>query len=695
MGRVSRLSFAVLSLLASWSAACGDDGRAGDDASAGVTDTTPVSVSVTASTGQVPTGSVSATDGSVTDGSVSESATGTTGTPTSPTDSITASATTTADTSASATGTTGEPAGPCNEDPPPGFMAPFDAACASEPQVGMFDPVVEWHKDTFINNPGCNASASAPIVIQVNDDNMDGKVDSKDMPDILNVMYNANNDGVLRALSGDGSSEVLSIAYPGANRDEGLAAADIDNDGFVEILVSNLGNQILAYEHDGTLKWTSPALTAANVGSYENYPSIFDMNADGKPEIIVGRVILNSAGSQVGAGMFGFGAPSGNANGSAAVSFAADLDGDGKGEVVVGNALYRIDGTAIWSNAADDGYPAVADFDLDGVPEIVVVSNAKVHVHDSSDGAQLWETAIPGGLGGPPTIADYDGDGYPEVGVAGLSKYTVFDTDGTVLWSAITQDASSGITGSSVYDFEGDGIADVVYADEINLYVFSGIDGAVKLQFADHNSGTRLELPVVADVDNDGQVEIVVIHEPYNGNVTGITVIGDKNNSWRPGRQIWNQHAYSITNINDDNTVPKVTPPNWASYNNFRSGDLSAPDGLAAPDLVLVTPESCISLCSAPDELELWVQLGNLGAAPLTAGATVEVYGTKMGVETLQDTVQFPGILQPGEYADAVSIKADTKDLEQLRLKAIAKEEECKADPANEIIIVPPLTATC
>ncbi|MBK7829435.1 hypothetical protein [Nannocystis sp.] len=67
--------------------------------------------------------------------------------------------------------------------------------------------------------------------------------------------------------------------------------------------------------------------------------------------------------------------------------------------------------------------------------------------------------------------------------------------------------------------------------------------------FADHNSGTRLEYPIVADVDRDGQVEIVVIHEPYNGPITGITVIGDKNNSWRPGRKIWNQHAYSITNI--------------------------------------------------------------------------------------------------------------------------------------------------
>ena len=555
MGRVSNLSssftsglsVAVLSFLAMWSVACGDDGRPGEDGSASATDNTVGSATVTPSTGQIPTGS--ATEGSVTEGSISDSLTGTTG-PTSPTSATeSATGTTTADTTTATATTTGGPLGPCSEDPPPGFMAPFDAACATEPQLGMFDPVVEWHKDMFVNNPGANASASAPIVVQVNDDNMDGKVDSEDMPDILNIMYNANDQGVLRALSGDGSGEVLSIAYPGGGRNEGVAAADIDNDGFIEIMVSNGSQQILCYEHDGTLKWTSPALTAANVGTYENYPAIFDMNADGKPEIVVGRVILNSAGSQVGAGMFGFGAPSGNANGSAAVSFAADLDGDGLGEVVVGNALYRIDGTAIWSNAAKDGYPGVADFDLDGVPEIVVVSNANVHVHDSSDGAELWNTDIPGGLGGPPTIADYDGDGFPEVGIAGLSKYTVFDTDGTVLWSQVTQDASSGITGSSVYDFEGDGVADVVYADEINLYVFSGNDGTIKLQYADHNSGTRLEYPIVADVDRDGQVEIVVIHEPYNGGVTGITVIGDKNNSWRPGRQIWNQHAYSITHM--------------------------------------------------------------------------------------------------------------------------------------------------
>ncbi|MBK7829434.1 VCBS repeat-containing protein [Nannocystis sp.] len=274
-------------------------------------------------------------------------------------------------------------------------MAPFDAACKTEPQLGMFDPVVEWHKDMFMTSPGANASASAPLVVQVNDDNMDGKVDSEDMPDILNIMYNPNNQAVLRAISGDGSSEVLSIVIPGGTREEGLAAADIDNDGFIEILSSsNNGQQILCYEHDGTLKWTSPMLTAANAGTYETYPAILDMNGDGKPEIVAGRVILNSAGSQVGVGMFGIGAPPATPT-AAPPSPSPPTSTATANEVVVGNALYRMDGTAIWSNASNDGYPGVADFDLDGIPEIVVVSNAEVHVHDSSDGALIWKTATP------------------------------------------------------------------------------------------------------------------------------------------------------------------------------------------------------------------------------------------------------------------------------------------------------------
>ena len=62
--------------------------------------------------------------------------------------------------------------------------------------------------------------------------------------------------------------------------------------------------------------------------------------------------------------------------------------------------------------------------------------------------------------------------------------------------------------------------------------------------------GTLYEYPLVVDVDNDGQSEIVVINNSYAfGTKTGVTVYGDKDKSWRPGRKIWNQHAYYITNM--------------------------------------------------------------------------------------------------------------------------------------------------
>ena len=142
--------------------------------------------------------------------------------------------------------------------------------------------------------------------------------------------------------------------------------------------------------------------------------------------------------------------------------------------------------------------------------------------------------------------------------------------------------------------------------------------------------------------------------------------------------------------MSDDGTIPKQAALNWLTYNNFRSGDLSANDGLASPDLVMLTPDTCESGCSGVNTLALWVQLGNAGAAPLTAGAVVEVYGTKMGVESLLKSVPFIDVLDPGEYAAAFSIDIDTTDLEQIRLVATAKEIECKIDPANEIVLMPP-----
>jgi hypothetical protein len=69
--------------------------------------------------------------------------------------------------------------------------------------------------------------------------------------------------------------------------------------------------------------------------------------------------------------------------------------------------------------------------------------------------------------------------------------------------------------------------------------------------------------------------------------------------------------------VTDSGAIPKKPEPNWIKHNNFRSGDISPNVGLAAPDLQMITPESCLSECTGADEATVWVQLGNVGAAPL------------------------------------------------------------------------------
>ena len=195
--------------------------------------------------------------------------------------------------------------------------------------------------------------------------------------------------------------------------------------------------------------------------------------------------------------------------------------------------------------------------------------------------------------------ADYDGDGWPEVGVAGEGSYTVFDDDSTVLWVNRSTDVSSGHTGSAVFDFEGDGISEVLYADEHTMGVYDGRDGSMRMEFEDHASGTLVEYPIVVDVDNDGVTEIVVVSNDYaREGWSGITVLGNINRAWAPARPIWNQHAFFTTNVDDDGALPVTQVPHWEEGNDFRAGgygDVALP---WLPDLHPGDPMSCLDDCS-------------------------------------------------------------------------------------------------
>jgi len=202
----------------------------------------------------------------------------------------------------------------------------------------------------------------------------------------------------------------------------------------------------------------------------------------------------------------------------------------------------------------------------------------------------------------------------------------------------------------------------------------------------------RFEGPI-AVIDNDGQVEILLGHNTTGGHgpEVGITVIGDLNDSWRPGRAIWNQHAFNITNVADDGQIPTDPVKNWTIYNNFRSGDLSPADGDAAPDLT-VEATLCESECGG-DELTVWAHLGNVGASPLTAGATLELLGVSNNVESPIAMVAYPDPIPEGTFIEAlVLVVPDPASYDSLVLRVSTPEEECDLGN-NELVLTGPFCA--
>ena len=524
----------------------------------------------------------------------------------------------------------------CDDFTPPapaGF--PIDEGCLADfSDVGLFDPVIEWTSASavaFADTPDSTSPYTMPAVANIDDDNGDGVVDALDTPDIVYTTFDAwkIQPGHLRVIDGAGRGEVWSVhafEYGGATWYPsclgGSAIGDLQGDGSPEVVTVTSAGELVAFDNSGAPLWVTSGL---GVSLYAQ-PALADMDGDGLVEVIAGNIQLNHDGSVRGVGADGMGVPDEHAGSWGAIAVPVDLDGDGIMEVVAGNTIYADGGATLSRSGLGDGYTAVGDMDLDGSPEIVTSVHATGEVYLwETDGELVWSVDTGSGGGGAPTIADFDGDGAPEVGVAGETRYVVLDGDGTVLWDAAITDASSAATGSAVFDFDGNGAAEVVFADEVAFYVFDGATGAVLYQDSGHNHGTAWEYPVIADVDNDGNSEIIVGSAGVtSGDWDGITVLGSASESWAPSRPIWNQHAYHITNVTNDGQIPTAEVPNWETWNNFRAAGTELGPLHWRPDIEPGPPEICTQTC-ALDEITLYLPVGNGGLL-----ATGEVAGVAL-----------------------------------------------------------------
>ncbi len=278
--------------------------------------------------------------------------------------------------------------------------------------------------------------------------------------------------GVLRVVDGrtcatqhtlDGVDPVtgLVMRVPGSSTP---ALGDINGDGRPDIVAHAQGGGLWAFGYNAALGAFAPLWRAthqdggistalADVSRWSG-PSLFDLDDDAVPEILMEAMVFNAQGRLLGEAR----QAELRFNGTGPIPVAADVDRDGFLELVTGRAVYDFEGgdwvpkAASVTDGGFDGLVALGDFgafDPDGgaadaaYPEVVVV-NGQVRVR-TLDGRDVFPAQLvppagvmrangavespAGGGGGAPTVGDFDGDGRAEFAEAGGRAYTVFDFD--------------------------------------------------------------------------------------------------------------------------------------------------------------------------------------------------------------------------------------------------------------------------
>ena len=361
-----------------------------------------------------------------------------------------------------------------------------------------------------------------------------------DQDDDLEIVYTVGN--FVYAFNKNGSEVAgwpQELNYP----TDGVAAfGDIDGDGYGEIVVtthqptSYNDGKIYAFRRNGSYVTGFPITTE---GGPLRSPVLADINMDGKKEIVVAirRWPEGFINIYRGTGTMLDGWPQRLDYIPASEVAVGDITGDGNPEIIAesyyslnvftpqGPMMPGFPFTPGEDRVLSYSAPVLADIDDDGQREIIFgdhsISSIDGRVYIlKSDGTHFpnWPRNTGSGIYAPPAVGDIDGDGTLDVAVGEYG----FSTDVYKLyaWNGLTGEFLPGfpINGLNsinnqiiLADLDGDGQIELMFDDNTSAGVYPGYnhDGTPMDGWPLHVNGSTFYInPFVADLDGDGYMEI-------------------------------------------------------------------------------------------------------------------------------------------------------------------------------------------
>jgi hypothetical protein len=486
-------------------------------------------------------------------------------------------------------------------------------------------------------NSSSPATGHEPASIAVADFNGDGKPDLA-VPNLGQPGIVPSNSGPLTILLNNGDGTFTPAPSPATPSDPAsVAAADFNGDGIADLAVDGGVNgslMILLGKGDGTFT----QVVASSLNGFITFVAA-DFNRDGKPDLAA--LLYDTASSAVRLYVM-----YGNGDGTFTNSFLPTL-------------------------TAAPTAVAVGDFNKDGNPDLAVVLSSYPNptpvsiLLNKGDGTFTTQPAsLAAGLASsdsPNTmlVGDFNGDGKDDVVIATEALSTLTNGDNYIVdvflgnGDGSFAPASRIITGlansfgMAVGDLNGDGISDLVTADDNKIsYLLGSSTGAFTSVATGPGATTSPDFDTLAlaDFNGDGVPDLAQADSDLDAvaiylNTLATTTTVALNNVQVPGSGTHNvQAAYSGDSAfaASNSTSVAVTASLVATKLTLASSTSSSVTGAQVVLTATLSPYAAGTITTNGESVTFYNGSTSLGTAPLNSGvATLNTTSIPLGANTL------------------------------------------------------------